>query len=126
MSEVLRVVKGASFLEPLLLTERDGSPTDLTDAALRFMAKRRIDDADVLAALVASTTDGSIIVVEATEGSIRFAVPASETNMLEASRVYTWTLEVETAQGAVARYPDDYQGGPGKLICSASAIAALP
>jgi len=123
---VLRAVVGATLQEPLAITNRDGTPTDLTGAALTWMAKRRVDDADVDAVLTATLAGGTIALVgAATLGTIRFNVPAANMAALEANRVYAWTLQV-AGGGTVVRYPDASQGGPGKLIVAPSAIVAVP
>lgn len=124
MSQVLRAVRGATFVEPLTITNRDGTPTNLTGAALRWMAKARIDDADVAAKLTATSAGGTIVIVDAPTGSVRFAIPAATMDTLTPGR-YAWTLEVYLG-GTVTRYPDGFQGGPGKLLVAASAIVAQP
>ena len=125
MSQVLRAVKGATFAEPLVITDRDGTPTNLTGAALRWMAKERIDDLDAAAKLTATSAGGTIVIVDAPTGSIRFAIPAATMDALTAGKVLAWTLEVSLG-GTVTRYPDAFQGGPGKLLVAASAIVAQP
>lgn len=127
MAVVLRAVKGATFQEPLTVLNRDGTPTNLTGAALTWMAKRRIDDADVDAVLTATSAGGTIDIVAAATGQIRFDIPAATMNgaAIEPGRVYAWTLQVYVG-GLTTRYPDAFQGAPGKLIVAPSAIVAVP
>ena len=126
MAEVLYATVGADFQEPLALTDRAGTPTDLTGADLKWLAKGRIDDPDVDAVLTA-TSGGGTIVVDAppTAGQLHFAIPAAATAALDPTRRYVWTLEVESA-GVVTRYPDGFQRGPGVLYVTPSAIIAQP
>lgn len=126
MAEVLQVVAGATFAETLTLTERDGTPTDLTGATITFLAKDRIDAPDSEAVLTASTAAGTIAVDSpASAGRLAFAVPAADTAALVPGRSYAWTLQV-VLLGRVIRYPDAYQRGPGRLIVAASAVATTP
>lgn len=125
MAQVLRAVKGATLTEPLALTNRDGTPTDLSGATITWMAKSRIDDADVAALITATTGNGRIVVDDAPGGLLHLDVPASVTDSLDPGQVYAWTLQIFVG-GAVVRYPDDFQGGPGRLLVAASAIMAVP
>lgn len=124
MAQVLYAVVGATFTEPLTLTDRDGTPTDLTGAAITWLAKRRVDDDDDDAVITATTANGRIVIVDPVAGGIRFSVPASVTALLE-PRGYAWTLQVH-ADGQTTRYPDSRQGGPGRLLVAASAVVAVP
>lgn len=125
MAQILRATKGATFTEPLTITDRDGTTTDLLGAEIRWMAKARIDDIDAAAILTATKAGGTIVVLDATAGSIRFDIPAATMDVLEPGRVLLWTLEVYVG-GVVVRYPDGFQGGPGKLLVEASAIGDQP
>lgn len=125
MAEVLRAVVGATFQEPLTLTDRDDQPIDVTGAGLRWMAKRRVDDTDEDAVLTASSADGTLVFVDAIAGRLRFAIPASTMLGLDPERLLVWTLEVSLA-GTITRFPDDFQDAPGKLIIAPSVVTALP
>jgi len=123
MAIVLNAVVGATFQEPLTLTQRDGAPLDLTGAALTWMAKERIDDADGDAVLTATSAGGTIVVDDAPGGELHFAIPAATMAALDPSRAYAWTLQI-AAGGSVVRFPDGFQKGPGRLLVTASAIVA--
>lgn len=126
MAEVLHVVAGATFQEPLALLDRAGAPVDLSGAVLTFLAKDRIDAPDAQAVLVASTTDATIVVdTPESGGTLRFDIDAADTNALVPGGSYVWTLQVAAA-GGVVRYPDGFQRGPGRLIVTASAISTVP
>jgi hypothetical protein len=121
MAIVLNAVAGATFQEPLTLTNRDGTPMDLTGTSLTWMAKRRIDDDDVAAVLTATSAGGSIVVdAPATLGTIRFAIAAATMAPI-APGAYAWTLQVVSGS-TVVRFPDGFQKGPGRLIVTASVI----
>ncbi len=123
MAVVLRAVRGATFTEPLAITNRDGTPTDLTGATITWLAKEHVDDPDADAVLSASLADTKLVLVGApTLGTVRFAIPAADTAPLDPQHVYAWTLAV-TVGTTVVRYPDAFQGAPGKLIIAPSAIA---
>lgn len=121
MAAVLRAVRGASFREPLTLLGRDGAPLNLTGASLRWVAKRRLEDDDDDAVLVATSADGTLDIVDAPTGSIQFDVPAASMTMEAYPTLYAWTLQVVSG-GVTTRFPDAFQGGPGKLIVAPSAV----
>jgi len=129
MSEILHAIVGATFQEPLTILDRDGTPADLTGAALTWMAKARIDDADVDAILTATTAAGTIdIDADPTTGKITFDIPAATMAAVpprSGRSWYAWSLQVFSG-GKTTRYPDDREGGPGKLIVSPSVIVTVP
>lgn len=124
MAVVLHAVVGATFLEPLVLTDRNDAPIDLTGAALKWLAKRRVDDDDDDAVLTATSAGGSIVIdTPTTAGLAHFNISAATMAGLVAERPLAWTLQI-IAGGVVARFPDGFQKGPGRLLVTASAVVA--
>jgi hypothetical protein len=125
MAVIIQAVKGATLREPLSITGRDGTPTNLTGAVLTWMAKERIDDLDAAAKITATSASGSIVVDDAVNGAIHLNVPAATTNALDPAKRYVWTLQIVSG-GVTTRYPDGFQRGPGILLVTPSAVTTVP
>src|SRR6266566_1328665 len=77
------------------ITEADGSTAvNLSGAALRFVAKRRITDLDADAVIDLSTGDGTITLTNEAAGLARLDVPADQTDSLTKDAFLLWDLQV--------------------------------
>jgi len=77
------------------ITEADGSTAvNLSGAALRFVAKRRITDLDADAVIDLSTGNSTITVTNEAAGLARLDVPAGQTNDLTKDAFLLWDLQI--------------------------------
>lgn len=80
----------------LTLTDEDGSPVDLTAAAVRFTAKRNIIDADD-AAVLSKTVGSGVVLVNAPGGIARIDIAAADTAAFAGRVELVWDIQVTRA-----------------------------
>lgn len=120
MADVLYIHRGGSAEWLIPITNSDGTPRNLTGVTnITFLAKRRIDDADVDAALtltpVVSDAAGGIVAVTAT--------PAQSDELV--AGILAWGLQFKEADDALWEFPPP-SSPPGKLIVKADVVQATP
>ncbi len=118
MALVLFMHRGGSAEWSIPLTSPTGVPKDLTAATgLVFLAKRRIDDADVDAAITSTP-----VVTDAAGGIVRVKLAPADSVSLD-PRLYVWGMQLLDGSGNLWEFPDPSQE-PGKLIIRAGVVVA--
>lgn len=115
---VLEMHAGNSAEWELPVTNPDGTSRDLTGyAAATFLAKRRIDDADIAAVITATA-----LVPTPSNGVVEVHLTPSQSASLTPG-VYVWAVQVEESTDELWEFPTPDQG-PGKLIVHRSVVIA--
>ena len=99
MTTKLEMWRGDDREFTFTITE-DGAPMNLTDAVLRFTAKRSLLDADD-AAVIAKSTGSGIEAEDPTTGVATLTLAAADTESLTGTAQLIWDLQV--ARGGSVR-----------------------
>lgn len=120
MSTYLTIERGDDETLDITVTNQDtGAVVDLTGATLKWMTKRRRNDADVDALITAEIGTG-ITVTNAAGGVAEVAIAAANTNALTPGAYY-WELQSVDAAGKVHTLVRD-----GRIVIMPDLIRSTP
>ena len=101
LSLCLPVGTAPSWVFTVVDPETADDPVDISGATFAFYAKERATDADVDAVFSLTSAGSEITITDAINGQGQIDNTAAKSGLLEAGRVYYWTLRVTFPTGEI-------------------------